>query len=181
MSHGMRFVKAWIELQKSRFYLRFLVIMSGLLSAIFWTLALIFYTWLKYWGLQSVGFVLLGLWIGLSFPVLYVQASLILDLAEYALTGRTAFYPRFSLAVAQAKRDWAPSRAQRLLGVLVKLLGDTSPLSCLSTWALVVLLRMPKSAHRIEPREAVARVPAVRHEAEIGVFDLALHRLAHRT
>lgn len=175
---------AWLELQQQRFVLRWIIIRPGLISAVFWAIALIGDSWLRSWGLQYLGFVALGLWIGLSFPIIYVQGSLILDLMGYVLTGRTSFFPRLMQAGKEAHErlvsaEAAAPRLQRYLNAFVKLLGNTSPISCLATWAMVVLVRMPESVHALGPQEAALRVPEARQSFELGVFDTAYQRLAH--
>jgi hypothetical protein len=177
--------------------IRWFAVVRGIYSAVFWTIAALALGWLRHAGLSALGAVLLGIWLLLSLPVLYMQLSILLDMLGYVFTGKISFYPvlqaaaearsddeRDELAIELLPEGFAPPVGSRpgkyavgrIRGALVSLISNTSPLSCLSTWALVVLIRIPNTAHHrvVSPR----RVATIQIAAERQLYSEALSRLS---
>jgi hypothetical protein len=157
-----------------RFGLRAEVVLDAILVAGFWTLVAVGLSWLSHWGVEAIGWVLLGIWLGLSVPALKVQLMVLLDLANVALAGRpylmavdiriirrAAIDPEFRANLDEALRQSKRDRARlpwfaRLAITLMDVAWEVSPLAPVSTWGLIVLLRLPElsSVSREDAREA---------------------------
>jgi hypothetical protein len=150
-------VMAFLAHQVDRFRLRWLSIGKGIASALFWTLALILHSWLTYYGLAAVGYALLAAWFVLALPALFYQLALIVDVVSYALLGKISFYPNVILRIAEQPMPIATTPRERFVFFMSAFTSVTSPLSALSTWALIVLFRAPPSTHLQvgEPRRVI--------------------------
>ncbi len=168
-------LRAWLQLQLLRLTTRAAIMASGILAAAFWTAALILGAWLQSFGLAWLAWMLLAVWCVLALPALYVDAILLADLLNYLLTGRTYFFPIMERVTHAATNEevmrilhellpsaWLPAHPPQLgpaaarvrailsrLGVVIAL---TSPFGCLSSWAMLVLLRAPASVQEREQR-----------------------------
>jgi hypothetical protein len=203
-SQGLTNRPTFVQAQWARLRLRLWLVATGTVSAVAWTGALIGLTHLRVAELTWIGVLLIGAWLILSLPILYVQLCLIVDMIGYVVTGRVETYPyihRFQMATTQAAADaalvgllppmmedrgWAITAEHRAVAVpprppvwtlcLVWLMDNTSPLACFSNWALVVLARLPESSH------ALPTLSELRHEhmaAEQRLYYQAAARIAH--
>jgi hypothetical protein len=196
MTSGKTLVRAFLEIQGLRFQLRWLVVRTGLYSALFWMPAILGATWLEILGLNAVNYALFALWMLLAGPILFVQLSLILDLVGYVFTGKIHFFPMLQ-AYGEAQTDGERRQIlsdlttpelftkydtarpvtglQRLIEVLVPIVSATSPLACFSTWAVIVLARIPATNHA--RRTSARAIVELRRETEIQVYETAVARL----
>lgn len=145
------------EQQSRRLRFRAFVMRQMITMGLFWTFALVLGAWLQVSGLAILSWALLGLWVYLALPSLALQLATFTDLALYALTGRAYLlrilervqghgsFEEFDAAL-RARGKWQ----YRYIRARVSL-GETSPLAPLSTWALLVLFRLPASAHLHRP------------------------------
>jgi hypothetical protein len=163
--------------QFGRLVLRLLIIAAGLISALFWTAVVLGAAYLAGIGLGALAFAIMVAWTIFSLPQMLVQVGLIFDLLWYVATGRTLLFPilnelnRFAHSV--------PTGNRKLLHTMTAVASATSPFSCLSLWAIVVLTRMPESAHVLRPEIAYSLREAIRRrrQAEGDVADVVLARL----
>src|SRR5690348_4114953 len=88
MGTRLRRLSSGMQRQIARLRLRMMVLRYGAYSIAFWTTAVILASWCIHFGYAWVAWAALGVWVVLSLPALYVQANVIVDLANYALSGR---------------------------------------------------------------------------------------------
>ncbi len=176
-----------LRIELSRIHLRWVVLRYGIYSAVFWTLVLVGAAWLKHLGLTPIVWILLTVWLLVSLPALIVQTSALVDILNYILSGEIFLLRRFITRSRMGARSPVgepapPTPAEALthlrdtpqvpsgaMRALIRFASDTSPLAPLSTWALVVLFRLPTAA--LISRHAAASLPRVRHEAELYVAE----------
>ena len=184
-------VRLWFDVLAARMQMRWLVLKPGIYSATFWAAALLAGEWLAHFGLASVAWVLLSFWIFLSLPVLYVDLLVLVDLMNYAFSRKMYLFPHLLRAgraespeeqraalreifpdrlIPSEPPDFTPlqRRLQRVLAPLAVLAQRTSPLACLSAWAIIVLLRAP--AHIREHPNSARTAIAELHWAERLVY-----------
>jgi hypothetical protein len=186
------------SLARIKFQMRWMVVIRGITAAVFWAAFAIAGSWLKHFGYGQVAIALVAIWLVLALPMLYFQLSLIVDMLGYVFRGKISFYPLIqasTLATSEAERealqramlppmlDVAPTKprattpaSDRFWAVLVPFLGFTSPLACFSTWALIVLVRIPDSAH--QRVMSAKKVNTIQLEAERQVYTETLARLS---
>lgn len=153
--------------QVRRLALRWVVVRYSFLAAVFWCLAIVAGAWLEHFGLGAVAWFLLAVWCYFALPGLLVQIQYLVDVASYVLTGETLFFPRILEMVehgrARQRIEELPPSAQRFVHATRRVFlfaGNTSPLIGVAFWALIVLLRMPASAHVRQPVTSRAEVRA---------------------
>lgn len=132
--------------------MRWFVMRYAVLSTCFWTVAIGIAAWLVHWEMNWLVWVLGAVWAYLSLPGVAVQLLLIADLVLYALTGRIAVYPAFlaqdrDKPHEQGQPPQGRTTRESVLTPAFRFAADVSPLIALATWALVVLARMPVTAH----------------------------------
>lgn len=137
----------FLRQQLVRARLRWYVFSHGLQSAIFWT----FYVTL--WALAAqAGFGWIG-WYGIVIyvlalaPLLVLQFMLVADLFAFIVIGKIFAFP----TLLKLWTDWQSRNPQRITVTprmrVFAFIGNSSPLSSLATWSLIVLARMPESTH----------------------------------
>jgi hypothetical protein len=167
----------FFELQRSRFLFRMMVIRQALIMGAFWCAALLLASWFESNGLIGLSALLFALWVYLVIPAIIVQLAVFADIANYCLTGK-AYLVRFfeeqraAKSLAQIKAELrAHGRWSYGVAMLRAAMWDTSPLAPISMWGVLVLYRLPESAHQHAPTE-VRELQHRTHEAEL--------RVAHR-
>jgi hypothetical protein len=145
----------FLGIQARRVVLRWFVIAAALRSLAFWTLAILGAAWLVHWGFGWAVAVLAGAWFYFLIPVVLTQLQLIVDVLSCGITGRSIFFPRVLEMIENdelnKRRMSQPPRVRRYIRatqLIYKVAGDTSPLAAVATWSLIVLIRMPLTAHR---------------------------------
>lgn len=175
---------------------------AGVATAVIWTLGTIGAVWLKHLGAGWVVPVVFGTWVVVALPVLYLDLSLILDMAGYMFTGRVHVFPAllaFDHATSAAERNyWAdairppgmPARdltqreedslratieRSRVLRGILAFIDASSPFSCFALWSMIVLARIPTKAY-VLTRPSQAR--RMKLAADRTVYEDTLCRLA---
>jgi hypothetical protein len=177
-----------------RAQVRFLLLGRGASTAVIWTLAALGAAWLKHFGLGALVPWVFATWLLAALPMMYLDLALILDMVGYVFTGKVHFFPTL-LAIQGAgslEESWAfasalapgggsqPaefSEADRrrfkvlesslLVRFVLRFLDLTSPFSCFSLWAMIVLARIPTSAHALF---APSLAPTMKLEADRTVY-----------
>jgi hypothetical protein len=169
------------QLQARRFELRFMVMRYALVSVLFWTFAMLVVAWLRTIGLEAVAWIAGIIWLYFAVPTLYVHAQFILDVLGYAIMRRTYFFPELRKMAedeeAEPRRIAAMTPRARAVYLALRpyfrAASFTSPLVGVATWSLIVLVRMPSSAHlqRTEARSEMIRVIRIGRGIETIVTD----------
>lgn len=186
----MRELREFLRDQRRRAGLRVRVLWCGVISAVFWTVALALWTVSERSGFSWLPALIFAAYLLVTAPLLAGQAILIADLIGYVIVGKIFAYP----ALMTAGQEWqranpGPPRISPALRVIF-FLADASPLSALAVWALVVLSRMPSTVHASEAGEFASQ--ALRAESarrlrrsEIAIdsylLDAAVKRLTFAT
>lgn len=147
------------KVQAARLELRWAVIRYALQCVAFWTAALIAGAWLSHWGLSAVAWMLLVVWLYFCIPALLWQSQFILDVVNYALTGKTEYFP-LTLALIESgctkeqRGEMKPSASAFVKWTMpiFALAAATTPIATAAIWSLIVLLRVPAGPH--EPTTA---------------------------
>lgn len=181
--------------QFGRLVLRAYLLGLGFISATFWAFVLIAHSWAMHAGYGTASLLAIGTWLLVTSPVMHMQLMLIVDVIGYVVTGRLVFFPamqRVTRAVDDRERGEMthallpsplnahqpvaiPKNTRRGVTLFVIAADLFSPLSALSTWCLVVLHRIPESAHT---PHAVFVAKRVQRAHELDAFDAAIARLA---
>ncbi len=151
---------------------RVLLVATGLMTAMLWTLAIVGVAWLRYTGYGAIVPWVFVVWFFATLPALYVDLALVLDVVGYIFLGKVHFFPTMLAAhrattvdekIAHTHALWPGDRAMRVTDehrqafhkyesswrtrALIRFLGATSPLSCVALWSMIVLARVPSTAH----------------------------------
>ncbi len=155
----------WQE-QTRRLELRWAIVAYSLISLAFWAAAILVIAWLRAVGLDALAWVLGGVWLYFASPTLYVHAQFMIDAIGYAVTGHTYFFPvlRERLKNPPALDTLTPQARVVFdrLWPYFRAASFTSPLVGPATWCLVVLARMPSSAHERRPSTRAETRRAIR-------------------
>lgn len=159
------------ELQYRRLLFRGLLMQRAITMGLFWCFALAGAAWLDVLGLSLLSWGLVVLWLYLALPALALQFATFADIAIFVLTGKA--YLLRTLDRMERHRSFdeldAALRAQgRFSYAYLRFrvwLGETSPLAPLATWGLLVLFRLPHTAHTHEPTPILKLPEQVRETA----------------
>jgi hypothetical protein len=152
--HGLTFW-GW---QRLRLRFRALVLWEGVKAGAFWVLLLAIAAYLAAAGFAWVAALLLAIWLFFALPTLAIQAAIFADLFNYTFTRRVYLLRTFE----RLRKEQVESQEMALARIRVTQPGlywylrgasaasNTSPLTPLSLWAMLVLLRLPSKAHSPE-------------------------------
>lgn len=186
MSQLREYNRAFWSRQGLRVLIRWEIIKCGIVSGVFWTVMIIACSWLEHSGHGYLGATFVGLWVGFMAPALFFEFTVLADLGHYLAFGRVFFVPKL---IEESKSQNPPRTRVRLreltpvrraLATVAILAGMTSPLSCLTTWVLVVLVRLPQETHaddRVHVRPYFLRL---RNNIEVRMMEGALDRFRYR-
>jgi hypothetical protein len=133
---------------------RWLVVRYAVMAMSFWTGVVVLGAWLQHFDLVWIWRLLEVAWLYFMLPGIIVHLQMITDLLNYAATGNTRFFPLMQELVdsgeADRRMEALPPAAKRFVKAtapIFALAAFTSPLVAPALWAVVVLVRMPASAH----------------------------------
>jgi hypothetical protein len=162
---------------------------AGIVSATFWTLAMIAMSWAAHAGLSWVFYTCLVCWVVFSFPALYIQLGIILDVVGHLLLGQTYFYAALRRRAAREKSPTGDStqrtgKAPKLFRTFFYLAWESSPLSSLTTWASTLLIVIADEQSPGQPAPGLLNPFASERELreeEYVMFKSAFSRMAQRS
>ena len=184
-----------------RAQVRLLLVARGVATAVLWTLAALGAAWLKYYGFGAVVPWIFVVWFIAALPMMYLDLSLILDMIGYVVTGKVHFFPTmmaiqgassieesFAFAASLTPAGQRPTavlteadrarflilKSSLLVRVVLRFLDLTSPFGCFSLWAMIVLARIPASAHVLF---VPGLAPMMKLEADRTVYAAAKRRI----
>jgi len=170
----------WAD-QERRLAVRWIVMRYALISLAFWGAAILLVAWLRQVELVPVAVLFAVVWLYFALRTLLVHSQFIVDVASYVLSGRTYFFPELLRYVEEpAARDRALASLSPTARSLYERLfpyfraaSFTSPLAGIATWALVVLVRMPRAVHepRLAPRAEMQQTIRVGRAIELAVTE----------
>jgi hypothetical protein len=153
---------------------RWLVVRYAALAMVFWTGVVLLGAWLHHFGLVWVWRTFEVVWFYFMLPGIIAHLQMITDLLNYAATGTTRFFPLMQELIESGEVDrrfeQLPPETKRFLKFTMPIFSVaaiTSPLIAPALWAMVVLVRMPASAHaRAASRGDAKRALRMAHRFE---------------
>jgi hypothetical protein len=131
---------------------------EGLKAGLFWVLLLAVAARIAAANATWLAVVLLGVWLFFALPTLAIQGAIFADLFNYVFTRRVYLLRNFERLrkEQQESQEMAIARIRLTQPGLYWYLrtaiaaSNTSPLTPLAMWAMLVLLRLPSKAHSPE-------------------------------
>jgi hypothetical protein len=174
------------QLWRLRF--RAYVMAQAFLTALFWFAVLVISGALNQYGLGSIAWIVVSVWLFFGIPGLLFQVQTIADITSYIFTGRTTFYPaileRVKSGETERQFNQLPPNVRRFILRILPVVGfaaDVSPLSAIASWGSIVLARLPSVAHQPAPPPARYVTFAIAREEhkrlEAIVFEDIVERL----
>jgi len=146
-------------------------------AAVFWTAFFVAWSLAEHAGFGAIGWAVLVIYLFFAAPGIALQLLLIGDLLAFVTLGKIFAYPMLMRLVDEFSKAHPALMKNPPPMTATSLLYDVSPLSCFAIWSLVVLRRLPISAHGEGPSVSVRSFKITERRLEQVAYSSARQRL----